>query len=255
MEAPEYKNIFENEESHFFYVANHKVILSLVKRYTVGRELKILDAGCGTGLLVKKLTQFGRVWGVDISPEALRFAKKRGVRAREASVSKIPFKDESFGLVTSIDVISHKLVDDKKAIAEFFRVLKPSGILILRVAANPILLTSHDQFVHIRERYTKSVLKKKLADAGFIVETISGVNLLLAPLALIRHFWEKIAPPRAVESGVTKIPQPLNALLTFLLGFEAELLRWIDLPFGLGLVAVCRKPASRHEVATSKQSG
>jgi len=55
MEKAEYKNIFENEEIHFYYVSTHKLILSLIKKYLLQkRHLKILDAGCGTGLLAKK---------------------------------------------------------------------------------------------------------------------------------------------------------------------------------------------------------
>ncbi|MDO8503429.1 MAG: class I SAM-dependent methyltransferase [bacterium] len=242
METPEYRNIFVQEKTHFFYVATHRVVLSLVKRFTLGKSLKIFDAGCGTGLLAKKLERFGRVWGIDISLQAVKFAKNRGVRVKQASVDKIPFKDDSFDLVVCVDVIYHKLVNDKKALREFFRVLRPGGILVLRVPAVPWLATSHDKHVHTRERYTKSVLTKKLVDAGFSVEKISGVDLLLVPVALVRHFWEKIVPPSRPESGVTKLPGSVNSTLSFILGLEEYLLRWVDLPIGLGLVAVCRKP-------------
>ncbi|MBI4032986.1 MAG: class I SAM-dependent methyltransferase [Candidatus Blackburnbacteria bacterium] len=246
METPEYKNIFENEKSHFFYVANHKIALSLVKKYAAVARLKILDAGCGTGLLAKKLERFGGVWGIDISPEAVRFAKKRGVRVQKASVEAIPFKDKFFDLVVSVDVIYHKAVDDKKALREFFRVLKPGGVLVLRVPATPILATSHDKHVHTRERYTKSMLIEKLIDAGFIVEKVSGVNLLLAPIALTRHFWEKIMPPSKTGSGVVRLPRLINSILAFLLSLEVPLLGLFNLPTGLGLIAVCRKPTQQN---------
>lgn len=76
MDISEYRNIFENEKSHFFYVGNHKIILSLVEKYAKGLNLKILDGGCGTGLLAKKLEKYGDVEAVDINTEALKFAKK-----------------------------------------------------------------------------------------------------------------------------------------------------------------------------------
>ena len=92
MQVSEYENIYKNEGSHFFYVGNHFVILNLVRQYANGVSHNILDAGCGTGLLAKKLQLFGSVTGVDISPEAIKYAKKRGVNARLASIAKLPFK-------------------------------------------------------------------------------------------------------------------------------------------------------------------
>ncbi|MBI4091874.1 MAG: class I SAM-dependent methyltransferase, partial [Candidatus Levybacteria bacterium] len=89
MELLEYKNIYDNEEKHFFYRANHALFLSFIKDLKAKNvnALKILDAGCGTGLLAKKLGKFGDVAGVDISPQALFYAKKRGIRVKQASVN------------------------------------------------------------------------------------------------------------------------------------------------------------------------
>lgn len=246
MEIQEYKNIFENEETHFFYVGNHKIILSLIEKYTAdASKLKILDAGCGTGLLAKKLEKYGDpVEAVDISPYAVKLAKKRGVRVRQASVDKLPFRDNAFDLVVSVDVIYHRRVDDKKALAEFFRVLKPGGLLILRVPANKWLGTLHDRHVHTRERYGKEELKEKLENAGFIIEKLSFVNLSLVPLVLERRLWERIVRPRGV-SAVGKFPGILNRLLSFLLLSEARFLTAGNLPLGIGLVAVCQKRARR----------
>lgn len=243
MEISEYKNIFKSEETHFFYVGNHKVIISLVEKYA-GRAggLKILDAGCGTGLLAKKIKKYGDVAAVDISPYAVKLAKIRGVPARQASVDKLPYKNNAFDLVVSVDVIYHRRVDDKKALAEFFRALKPGGVLILRVPANKWLGTLHDEHVHTRERYSKENLKEKLESAGFEIEKLSFVNLSLVPLVLGRRVWEGIMKPRGSASAVSKFPWVLNSLLSFLLSLEAGFLREGNLPLGIGLVAVCRKP-------------
>lgn len=79
MNISEYRNIFENEETHFFYRANHEIFISLLDQYLPKhKKLKILDAGCGTGLFAKKLEKYGVVTGADISSEAIKFSKKRG---------------------------------------------------------------------------------------------------------------------------------------------------------------------------------
>src|SRR3989344_9097473 len=128
MQTSEYENIYKNEGHHFFYVGNHFVILNLVRRHAKDSTHNILDAGCGTGLLAKKLQSFGKVTGVDISPEAIKYAKKRGVDARLASIAKLPFKKATFDLVVSVDVLYHqKVKNDRTALLEFKRVLKPGG--------------------------------------------------------------------------------------------------------------------------------
>lgn len=241
MHVSEYKNIFENEETHFFYTANHTIILALLEKFSPKkRVLKILDAGCGTGLLAKKLEKYGNVIGVDISPEALKFAKKRGTKAVLGSVDKLPFKDNSFDVVTSMDVIYHKQVDDNKALLEFYRVLKPGGILILRVPANKWLRTNHDKHVHTRERYSRSELKNKLEKAGLIIRKLTYINLSLLPLAIISQLKESIFP-KEVSSGVNKIPASINSQLNNILISEEKLSTYFNLPFGLGLIAVCQK--------------
>lgn len=245
MEIAEYKNIFENEERHFFYVANHNIILSLLKKYlkTSQKILKILDAGCGTGYLAKRLEKYGQVWGIDINPYAISFAKRRGVKVKKSSVTKIPFQTNNFDVVVSVDVIYHKEVrDDKKAIREFLRVLKPGGILILRVPANKWLKLTHDRHVHTRERYDKKELRNKLIKVGFRIEKLSFVNSLLLPIAVIQQIWENIFQPESTSSAIGPLPSLINKTLTHFLSIERDILLKIDLPFGIGLIAVCRKP-------------
>ena len=109
MQVSEYKNIFLNESTHFYYIGTHNTILYLVKIYLPKKKNpKILDAGCGTGLLMKKIGKIGRVWGVDISPEAIKFTKRRGIKNTIiSSVEKLPFQDNVFDIVVSVDVLYH----------------------------------------------------------------------------------------------------------------------------------------------------
>lgn len=242
MEKQEYLNIYQNENKHFFYRANHELFLSHVTSFASGRpqDLNILDAGCGTGLLTKKLKKFGRVVGVDISSDALRFSRKRGINVRKASVDKLPFKDSSFDLIVSMDVIYHNSVNDKKALREFFRVLKPGGILILRVPANKWLYSQHDKHVHTRHRYSKKELIGKLKKAGFKVDKISYINSTLFIPALLKVMVEKMQKTSS-SSSISKINPTINGILFSLLSIENFLLKFTNLPFGIGLVGVARK--------------
>src|SRR3989344_7497518 len=106
MEKSEYRNIYRNEDSYFFYVANHKIIISLFERYKpyASQTIKILEAGCGTGLLSQKLSSYGKVTPIDLHPEAIKLSKERGLKVIKGSVNNIPFPDNCFDVVTSIDV-------------------------------------------------------------------------------------------------------------------------------------------------------
>lgn len=245
MEVKEYKNIFENEESHFYYLGNHQLIVSLLKTYVPllkKRRVKILETGCGTGLLAKKLKRFGYVKAIDIHPQAIRFAKIRGIKATKASVNKIPYKTNSFDLVTNIDVLYHKRVNDKKALREFFRVLKPKGVLLIRVPGNKWLFRKSDSYVHTRERYGINELKQKLQDAGFVVEKISWINMILFLSALLVFIYEKIVKSSKDYSPLTKLPNFLNSIMVNIIAFEAKIIPIVNLPFGLGIISIAKKP-------------
>ena len=152
-----------------------------------------MDAGGGTGGLAEKLASFGVVSAIDASPEAIRFAKKRGVAAKLASIEKLPFPDRQFDVVTSIDVIYHRKVsDDVSALREIRRVLKPGGVLILRVPANRFLMSAHDRHVHTARRYGKSELAEKMKKTGLSLKQISFVHLPVFFLSLGKIFFEKV---------------------------------------------------------------
>ena len=242
MEISEYRTIFEQEDNHFFYIANHKIILSLIKSY-LGQvsSLKILDAGCGTGLLTKKLERFGKVLGIDLSEEALKYARKRRIKAKLGSINNLPFRDQAFDLVVSMDVIYHKAVQDTIALEQLKRVLKPNGLLILRVPANEWLRSSHDLQVHTRERYSLETLRTKLERAGFKIEKISYVQMLLVPISLISLLWEKLLTNKIAKTHLVILPNSLNRFIADILSLEVSILRKFNLPFGLGLIAVARK--------------
>lgn len=244
MEIAEYKNMYQNERSHYFYVATHELILSLIRLFKPSKKqaLKILDAGCGTGLLAKKMQKIGDVTGIDFSREAVRFAKKRGIKVKRASIEKLPFSGRTFDVVVSIDVLTAASIkNDMIPLKEFHRVLKKNGVVILRVSAYPWLNLIHDKHVHMNHRYEKAELARKLKRAGFTVQKLSFIHSIFFPLIVLRHFWENLIKPKHSQSAVAKTNPVINWLLIQLLRIEIQLFTKINIPFGLGLVCVARK--------------
>ncbi len=248
MQSVEYKNIYKNESTHFFYVSVHSLVKRLIEQYsTKKKHLRILDAGCGTGMLAKRLNKLGHIEAFDYSMEAIKLARKRGLRPKEGSVEKIPFRKNSFDIVTCIDVLYHsKVRNDKKALSEIFRVLKNDGLLILRVQANKYLTSSHDIIIESARRYSKRDLIGKMIGAGFVPIKVSYMHMTLFPLACLKALADRTMKQKdKPDSSISKVPEIINNPLKFLLGIENKLLLVTNLPFGVGIIAVGKKPIGK----------
>jgi malonyl-CoA O-methyltransferase len=93
---------------------------------------RILDAGCGKGRFARILRESDRtaeIWGLDISPEMLKFAPA-GIRKAAGSMTALPFPADSFDCVYATESLEHA-VEIEKAVAELCRVLKPDGRLVI----------------------------------------------------------------------------------------------------------------------------
>ena len=245
MEIEEYETMYRVEDGHWWYQGMKSLTLGILDKY-VGRDgnLDILDAGCGTGAVMRYLAPFGNITGVDFSPAALEFCRLRGANQLvESSILEMPFDGESFDLITSFDVLSEcGAVNDEIGLREFYRVLRPGGRLLLRLPAYRWLRGRHDERVHTRHRFTKSELSGKLRNAGFEVQHASYANTILFPLALAKRMSEKIFPPKQEGSDLTIPVGPSNAVFSALLTAEGPLVRTIGLPFGLTVISLARKP-------------
>lgn len=117
---------FRGLESFF-----HKLRELLIKRYIkkFHKEGKYLDAGCGTGLILRHLPT-GSI-GIDINPRNIKKAKSYAPNAKVVfgDVEKLPFKDSEFSTIICTEVIEHQ-PDPKPTLKELKRVLAKGGRLI-----------------------------------------------------------------------------------------------------------------------------
>jgi len=245
METREYQTLYDSENSHWWYLGLKDLVLSFVVKYAEKKkETRILDAGCGTGGILKDLEGY-KAWGLDISQEAIRFCRLRKLNnVINASTSNIPFDDNSFDLIISLDVLYHLGVeDDRGALRELTRVLSEGGTLLLNLPAYDSLRGRHDRAVHTRHRYTIDELEEKVKAAGLVVEKITYRNTVLFPLAFLKRILQgrSVKSADKVESDVVLPPDFINKLFTKILFFENRLLRTINFPFGLSIFCVARK--------------
>ena len=81
MEDILYKKTIELEDRFWWFVATHKIIESVIKRYAIElpADAVILDVGCCTGGSLPFLSQFGKnVTGMEYNSEAREIASKKG---------------------------------------------------------------------------------------------------------------------------------------------------------------------------------
>jgi SAM-dependent methyltransferase len=201
-----------------------------------------LDAGCGTGLNLAYLGERGQAVGLDLSEEAVRFCASRGVSVVRGNVLQLPLRGGSVDGVTSFDVLYHAWVtDDRAAVRELARVLRPGGRLLVRVPALELLWGAHDEAVLSRHRYDRAELRALLESAGLVVERLSYCNSILFPLLLLRRTLDRVLDRHG--SDVEFLPAPLEWAFKRALLLEASLIgRGFDLPVGASLVALARKP-------------
>jgi len=111
--------------------------VGLVERYGSGAE--VLECGVGTGLLLERIGRFARsAKGIDLSPRMLDRARARGLDVREASVTAIPFANDSFDVTCAFKVLAH-VPQIGLALSEMARVTRPGGVVVAEFY-NPVSL-------------------------------------------------------------------------------------------------------------------
>ncbi len=163
--------------------ASYKIIANdAINKFTslLPQAPKILDAGCGAGKDSKAFHNLGiDVIGVDISKGLLSEARLRNpdITFIEGDLLDLPFENGSFDGLWSHASLVHleNLIDVKKALSEFDRVLKTNGILFIytksqtgnqETAVVKDSLSNHERFFRY---YTEQQLKDLLRDAHFSI--------------------------------------------------------------------------------------
>jgi SAM-dependent methyltransferase len=246
----EYKRNFELEKTYWWFIGVRLMVTNLIAMCNPGRRpLKILDIGCGTGVLVDELTTQGHeVWGLDISEEALKFCRMRGHNKRlyRGDATNLPFADCRFDLVTAIGVIEH-LDNDEIFLSEVWRVLKPQSCFVMLTSSFPWLWSMHDVANEHRRRYYISEIEKLFGASHFEIVRLSHMNFFAFPflaVTLILHRLIYGLNPERSQRIFPVPPKPMNFILTEALALEATLMKWVRLPWGVSMIGAFRKESS-----------
>ena len=230
------------EDSHWWYRGRRAILESFLARIiekSKTRNPRILDVGCGTGGNLEMLGKFGAAEGVDVSDDALAFCRAKGLKAHKGLAEKLPFADESFDVVTALDVVEH-LDDDAAGLKEMNRVLKNGGKTLIFVPAFMWLWGVQDDVSNHRIRYTKKQIVERLQTAGFKIERATYANItFFAPILAGRTLMKLTGIKPESENNVNI--SALNGVFGRVFGAEKFWLKKFNFPFGVSIVIAAEK--------------
>ncbi|HEU4684001.1 MAG TPA: class I SAM-dependent methyltransferase [Nitrospira sp.] len=203
--------------------------LRLIKKYA-GPGSTILDVGVGLGRLLGQV-QESRRFGADITFKYLEAAKERGIEVCCAEADDLPYQEAMFDLVVCTDVLEHVL-DLNGALKSILRVLKPGGVLLIRVPdredLSPYLASDYPyHYAHLRnfDEAGLRLLISRVFECEFLetsyVHICYDVKMKMPLPSVIKHVATKILKgvlqrAKTISPSVTRwIYNPLEINMTF----------------------------------------
>ncbi len=170
--------------------------VEIAQRYGAGGD--VLECGAGTGLLLQRMARFARsAKGIDLSPRMLAKAHLRGLDVREASVTAIPFADESFDVTCAFKVLAH-VPEIGHALAEMARVTRSGGV-VLAEFYNPLSvrglvkrfgpaarISKNTRESAVYTRFDAPWIVPRLLPARLELEAARGVRIVTPAAAMMR---------------------------------------------------------------------
>jgi SAM-dependent methyltransferase len=250
MEKQYYKEYYLLERHHWWFKARleilEKLLVNRIKKNNT-KPFKILNTGAATGATSEMLQRYGEVTSLEYDKDCCDFlVNSLNIRAINASITEMPFPDETFDLVCAFDVIEH-VEYDQAALREVKRVLKPNGTLYVTVPAFKFLWSQHDVVNHHFRRYTMKSMAQLISEAGFHSNFKTYFNFFLFPPILAIRALSKLLPQyhkkdtAGSDFDFFQGNQLINRAFYRIFKIEKLLLARLRFPFGVSLLFIATK--------------
>jgi SAM-dependent methyltransferase len=244
MDPRTYDEMRALEGEHWWFAARREILADQIAALPLPERARILEVGCGTGGNLDLLARFGDLTAVEPDDRARAYAVERsGLDIRPGRLpSPLPAEASAYDLVAALDVVEH--VDEDVATVGALRDMAvPGGFVLVTVPAYQWMWSGHDLRHHHKRRYTTGRLRKVFEEAGLPLKRLTYFNTLLFPPIAGVRLLQKL-PGLGDGGDDERMPSPgVNALLKGAFAFERRLLPRMDLPFGVSILAVGRRPA------------
>jgi len=250
-----YSEFVDAGDAHWWFDGRRQVVEAVLRQSLdaappppAGRTRQILDVGCGTGAMLGMLTQFGDVQGLEMYPDAIAACYDTYGDDIPVQLGRIPDDlphDASLDVVGAFDVVEH-IEDDYGLVRHIFEAVRPGGLFVLTVPAFPILWGITDDMSHHVRRYRSARLHDVLTTAGFEIERSTHFNTWLFPGAAAVRLGRRLIPggSKADKPDIALTPPRVDGVLAKVFASERHVLRHVDLPVGVSLLALARRPAT-----------
>lgn len=248
----EYEKMFRLEGQLWWYrILHERVEKALRQRFGTRRDIRILDAGCGTGGLLNFLRGHGYadLRGIDGSADAVAFCQERDLRVTLVNLNElVHFEPETqYDAIVCNDVFCYFNDADLLRLAgQIVQRLKPTGILISNNNAFAVFRGQHDLAVGSTRRFVRADFERLMVPVELQIQTATYWSLALSPLILLMRQWQNWQlrsgwrKPDEAHSDVYLPPAWLNQTLYRIVRAEQNLLP--RTPFGSSLfLSISRK--------------
>ena len=230
-------------ERHWWYRSTRILLRQLLEPHLDrSPTARHLDAGGGTGATGGWLTESAATVLADYETMALDVGRADFDRYLPARVdlNQLPFADASFSTVLCVTALCHRMNPDPGAIVrDFARIARPGGIVCLMEPGGKRLWRGHDEVTHTARRFSVGDMRTLATDAGLEVIRATGAYTFLVPPAALLGIVERGRD----KSDVGRNETGLGGVMTGLARAERRVLRHADLPFGLSVIVLARKPS------------
>jgi SAM-dependent methyltransferase len=240
MDADEYRRMAEVESTHWWYASTRALLQELFADLLPAGG-RFLDVGGGTGATGAWLAEHGELFIADMEPIAVGSYRERHTVAGGviADINQLPFADATFDAAMCITVLCHQAVPSPAhAVGELARVLRPGGVLCLQEPGVRRLWRAHDRITHTARRFSRADLAGLVVGAGLELVRSTGAHSFLVPAAAAKTVLERGESSSDLDRNASGLGGALGAMSSV----ERRLLRRIDLPSGLSVHAIGRRP-------------